>query len=97
MDTKVEYKCYLILKLEYMDDEEVLEAQEEAQTNLEDFCNRNNIDLSIYNWESCTSLEEGYEETLGFYIETDIPEDKLYNVFEELRESIDYCNNIEIE
>lgn len=104
MAIKEKYQCRLTLQFlngveyqngEIFDTEEALEAQDQTQDKLEEFCSKNNIRLSCDWWDGNTSLEDGYVESLDFEIETDLNSDVIMQLLEEFRRDITYCKRIE--
>ncbi|MCD3319516.1 hypothetical protein G8V07_11540 [Clostridium botulinum D/C] len=96
----------IVLKLQLVDqvdyqngvqfEDDVIEIQENAIDDIIDFCkNNNNIDfVDNGDFESNTSLNEGYTENVTFTIETLLNRVELGKELEKLREQIEYGYNI---
>lgn len=72
------------------------EYREKCMTDLEKFCNENNIEFEYHNdacWEAVTSMDE-YCEELSATLVTDIDYETLKEELSKLRKNIDYCKNI---
>lgn len=73
----------------------VNEYQAKCMTDLEKFCNENNIEFKYHDdcWEAVTSMDE-YCEELSATLVTDIDYETLKEELSKLRKNIDYCVNI---